>query len=101
MSELFAASYRFGPDVAALESATPAHVDHLSALSEQGRLLCSGPVGDPYAGALLLLRAEDLEAAEAMVAQDAYCARGLVTDVRVEAWTPMLGARRGLFEEIR
>lgn len=78
-----------------------AHMDHLKELGEHGSLLCSGPIGDPMFGALLVLRADDLEAAQLLVAGDPYCTGDLVTDVRVDPWIPMLGSHSDVFGTAR
>jgi uncharacterized protein YciI len=77
--------YDYVPDV--LERRAPhrdAHLEHIRAWKEDGRVVLAGAVGDPPHGALFVLR--DAADASAFVEADPYARNGLVTDWRVDAW---------------
>lgn len=70
-------------------STRPAHVDWLKGLEARGVLKAAGPFlgddGKPV-GSMLILKAESLDAATALAAEDPYAAAGLFTDVAVRPW---------------
>lgn len=57
---------------------------------ETGTVLTVGPFVDGF-GALLLVCAADEEDAHRLVSTDAHCLRGLVDDITIREWTPVLG----------
>lgn len=65
----------------------PEHLDFLDGLGD--RLKLAGPLldsqGDPN-GTLAIIEAEDLAAAEALVATDPYAKAGLFEDVSIRPW---------------
>ena len=62
------------------------HLAHLSGLSESGRVLFGGPLrdasGEPC-GSLVILKAEDLEAAGAIAHGDPYLTEGVFAELEV------------------
>ena len=78
--------YEYVPDI--VERRAPYRDGHLGLIRrwyEEGRIVLAGGVGDPVSGGLLVLRAEDPQAAaEEFVAEDPYQPAGLVTSWRVE-----------------
>jgi uncharacterized protein YciI len=90
---VFAITYVYAPDsTAARDEHRPAHREYLSGLTEQGVNLCSGPFGAEDApGALLLFRAGSREEALALTEKDPFRLQGLVREVDVREWLPVLG----------
>ncbi|MDT0327571.1 YciI family protein [Nocardiopsis lambiniae] len=77
---------------AARDEHRPAHREYLGGLTEQGINLCSGPFGAQDApGALLLFRADSAEEVLALTEKDPFRLEGVVTDVQVREWIPVLG----------
>ncbi len=84
--------YTYTDDAAGRDEHRPAHREFLGALAEQGVNLCSGPFAAGEApGGLLLIRAADKDAALATTEKDPFRVRGLVSDVSVREWNPVLG----------
>lgn len=66
---------------------------HLAWLNGSGRVQVAGPFiqdGQPC-GSLLIIEADDLEAAKAWVADDPYAAAGLFQSVEVIEWRKAIG----------
>jgi len=78
--------YEYVPDV--LERRGPYREGHLGLIQrwhEDGRIVLAGGVGDPVHSGMIVLRADDPQAAaEEFVAEDPYQPAGLVTSWRVE-----------------
>ncbi|MCF7984487.1 MAG: YciI family protein [Thiohalocapsa sp.] len=79
----------------------PAHLERLSALQAEGRLLLAGPhpaidspdPGDSgFSGSLVVAEFEDLEAAEAWADADPYVAAGVYAQVLVKPFIKVLPA---------
>lgn len=71
-----------GPDGAERRDANrDAHVDFWRSLDGQGKVKLAGPIRTPddsaSTGAVIVFEAEDLDAAQALVAQDAYVSGGV------------------------
>lgn len=92
---LFAVTYRYLDGSAETRSAVrPAHVEFLSGLHEQGRLVVSGPTGDEHdAGALLIFAGDSAADVAALLDQDPFARAGLL-DREVREWRPFFGADR-------
>jgi uncharacterized protein YciI len=60
----------------------PAHLEHLAPLAAAGRVPLAGPLTDG-SGSLIVLEAESLEAAWAIVARDPYVVNGVFNRVDV------------------
>lgn len=70
----------------------PAHLLRLQALADAGRLRLAGPLlvdGSPV-GSLIVAEFPSHADAEAFVASDPYTAAGVWTQVRVQAFQPVL-----------
>lgn len=67
----------------------PAHRDHLTGLVERGVIVMSGPWADDR-GALLVFEVADADEVRALVAADPYSLGGVLADVTIREWTPIL-----------
>ncbi|MBM7825391.1 uncharacterized protein YciI [Arcanobacterium pluranimalium] len=72
-----------------LTHARPAHREFLRGLLNNGELLASGPFLD--GGALLIVRAEDADAALALLENDPLNIEGIITERKALMWDPVLG----------
>lgn len=88
---VFAVTYLYDARDADRDVLRPDHRAFLRRLNEAGALLASGPWTDGDAGALLVVRAEDAQGASALLAQDPFQRAGLVADVTVRGWNPVIG----------
>ena len=64
-----------------------AHLERIAAEKEAGRIVMSGPLGDPPNGAAIVFRGVEPGLVEAFVEADPYVQAGLVTAWRIEPWT--------------
>lgn len=88
---IFAVHYAYGPVKAVLrDKHRSTHRDWLGEEYRAGNVLMSGPYPDS-SGALLLIRADDLDAAEAFLANDPFIAHEAVDGVRVVEWEQIYG----------
>ncbi|AYF74847.1 hypothetical protein D7D52_14305 [Nocardia yunnanensis] len=69
----------------------PAHRAWLNALVDEGVVLTSGPYPDG-SGALILVRADSLDAVSELFENDPFQREGLLTDKRIVEWVPTMGA---------
>ena len=81
--------YEYVPDV--LERRGPFREQHLGKIhagKEAGRIMMSGPLGDPPNGAAIVFD-DDVgrDEIEAFVQSDPYVRGGIVTSWRIEPWT--------------
>ncbi|WP_067887550.1 YciI family protein [Nocardia vaccinii] len=89
---IFAVLYTYAEAQAAgRDEHRPAHRAWLNELVEQGTVLTSGPYPDG-SGALILVRTDDLAAAQALFAQDPFAKHGLLQEARIVEWKPTMGA---------
>ena len=87
----YAINYTYSEETAAgRDEVRPVHVEFLKARFEAGDLRISGPV-DSGAGALLIVRAEDEQAALEMMDQDPFAQAGLITKREIRHWGVFLG----------
>lgn len=79
--------------------ARPAHLDRLTRLRDEGRLLIAGPTpaldtpepGDAgFTGSLVIAEFDSLEAAQAWADADPYVAAGVYRQVTVKPFKPVL-----------
>lgn len=85
----FTVSYTYSTDVAQLDAIRP---QHRAFLGSRDEVVASGPlVGTNPGRALLLFRAEDRAAVEAIVNQDPFYLNGLVADRSIDEWNPVIG----------
>ncbi|MBP2411316.1 uncharacterized protein YciI [Arthrobacter stackebrandtii] len=88
---IFAVEYVYGPEAEdARTEHRPKHREWLAAQAEAEVLLASGPYTDG-AGALLIFRAADEAAVQALVAQDPMTIGGGVTGLKISGWNPVIG----------
>ncbi|MFG1699638.1 YciI family protein [Nonomuraea sp. NPDC049309] len=66
------------------------HLAHLKTLHEEGSLVAAGPYTDLTEG-MIVLRAEDEKAAQALVERDPYTRLGVTKDRRLREWRVTAG----------
>ena len=81
----YAAIIRYTSDASAIAKARPAHRQYLGNLSEQGKLVISGPFADD-SGGLLVYEAASPEEVEAMIADDPFSKGGVFLSREVRPW---------------
>lgn len=67
------------------------HLAHLNKLQEQGSVVAAGPYADLTAG-MIVLRAEDEAAAQALVDQDPYTRLEVTKDRSLREWRVTVGS---------
>jgi uncharacterized protein len=92
MASTFALIYTYTDDTALREATRPAHRDYLRGLADDGMLLVAGAGAPGEApGGLLIFRAEDKAAVQAIVDKDPYTTAGVVAGADIREWAPPLG----------
>ena len=96
---VYAVTYVYAADsTAARDRARPAHRDHLQALRADGAVLVSGPLpatdGEPD-GALIVVSAPSAAEATALLDTDPFRREGLVAEMSVREWVPVIGGFEG------
>lgn len=87
----FAVQYTYRPAKAALrDQHRPLHREWLGEEIKAGNVLLAGPYPDG-SGALIIISAADLEAAEAFLANDPFQAHEAVDAVRIDEWNQVFG----------
>lgn len=87
----FAVEYTYGPDRADLrDEHRPAHRLWLSDGHEAGVILMVGPYTDG-SGALLMIRAEDRQAAAEVLAHDPFALVGAIDATTISEWKNLYG----------
>ncbi len=93
MARTFAVTYSYSPDVTLQDTTRPAHLAHLHRLVDAGTLVASGPWGpDDARGGLLIFRADNRAAVQAIVDRDPFTVRGVVASSEIREWVPLLGS---------
>ncbi|WP_054814192.1 YciI family protein [Nocardia arizonensis] len=88
---IFAVHYTYSDaTVAARDTHRPDHRAWLNARIDAGLLLSSGPYPDG-SGALLIFRDEDETSLEKLLTNDPFAREGLIEEVRVVEWLPVMG----------
>jgi hypothetical protein len=87
----FAVEYIYTADTAKRDEVRPAHRAFLGELQQKGQLLASGPWATGT-GALLVFEAEDEDALKAVLEHDPFAEADLVSRVRINEWTTVLGS---------
>jgi len=67
----------------------PTHVEWLNAINATGGLAFAGPFlgpDDKPTGSLVVIEAENIDEATAILAQDPYALAGLFSNVEIRAW---------------
>ncbi|HJC60768.1 MAG TPA: hypothetical protein H9755_10660 [Candidatus Dietzia intestinigallinarum] len=89
---LFAVTYRYeAAQTEGREANKPAHREWLAARVADGTIVTVGPFVDG-SGALLLVEADDDEAARSLVDGDPHCVKGFVSEITIRGWMPVYGA---------
>jgi uncharacterized protein YciI len=89
---VYAVTYRYTDDTDKRMAVRPSHREFLRGLADQGLLAVSGPYAETEApGALLLFRAASKQELLAVLDKDPFRSEGLVADVAVVEWEPVLG----------
>ena len=78
------------PDTEKIESVRPAHREYAHKLHADGKIVIAGPFDDG-AGALIIYEAHDLNAAEALAANDPYARGGVWSNYEIHPWTILGG----------
>ncbi|MDG4825328.1 YciI family protein [Asanoa sp. WMMD1127] len=68
----------------------PDHLEHLAKLKADGALLLAGPLAD-LSGGVIVLVADDLAAAQALVEQDPYTRHDVTKDRQLQEWKITVG----------
>ena len=84
----FAVTYTYSDDAETRESIRPQHRAYLDGLPE---LRAASAYADDPPGGLLIFAAESAERIGEIVAGDPYSIAGVITDMGVRQWTPVLG----------
>ncbi|GAB04618.1 uncharacterized protein YciI [Gordonia amarae] len=88
---IFAVHYDYAPDKAAVrDEHRPLHRKWLGEAHEAGTVLTCGPYPDGT-GALILIRAESLDAVQAFLADDPFHTHDAIAAVRINEWTQVYG----------
>ncbi|MFF5075874.1 YciI family protein [Actinoplanes sp. NPDC000266] len=77
-------------DTPARSERRPEHLEHLAKLQASGALLLAGPLAD-LSGGIIVLVADDIEAAQALVDQDPYTRHGVTKDRELKEWKITVG----------
>ena len=92
---LFVVHYTYSDDTAARDEHRPAHREFLGGLAQEGTALLTGPYADveeaPDA-AMLILRGDSAAELAELLREDPFQQLGLVEQVAIREWTPVLGA---------
>ncbi len=83
-------NYFYSADDAALAEIRPIHREWLKGLYEAGTLLASGPMVD-NPGALLIFKAESVEALSSLLDNDPFDIAGFIGERVVTQWNPVFG----------
>lgn len=80
----FVLEYRYA-DQDARARARPDHLAYMNRLFEQGSVVLAGPMADGV-GAMVVIAAQDEDAARRIVADDPYTAAGVSADATLREW---------------
>ncbi|KUG51053.1 hypothetical protein AVL62_12420 [Serinicoccus chungangensis] len=92
---LFVVHYTYSDDTAARDEHRPAHREFLGGLGQEGTALLTGPyaeVEEAPDAAMLILRGESAADLAELLREDPFQQQGLVEQVAIREWTPVLGA---------
>lgn len=88
---LFAVRYTYDSRADLQDEVRPEHRAYLRGVAERGGLLGSGPFADGAPGALLVFSQPDRAALDAVLADDPFAVAGVIAEVDVRAWNPVIG----------
>lgn len=98
MTTTFAVMYTYTDDAELRDATRPAHRDYLREFADDGSLLVAGAWAPSEApGGLLVFRAADKAAVQAIVDGDPYTTAGVVATAEIREWAPPLGPLAGAF----
>lgn len=83
--------YRYG-DMETRARVRPRHLDYVSGLNADGKVVLAGPVGDG-GGAMVVYRAADEAEARRLVDEDPYTLEGVTVDVSLREWNVVIPAQ--------
>jgi uncharacterized protein YciI len=86
--------YTYSEDTSPRDAVRPAHRAFLAGLLERGTLLASGPWSPAEGaddGALLVVTADDLDAATALLDEDPFRTVGVVAAREIREWVQVMG----------
>ncbi len=87
---IFAVTYAYSATETELAEIRPTHREFLQELLEQQTLLASGPMVD-RPGALLIVRADSVEAVAEILDQDPFDIAGYIGERAIAEWNPVFG----------
>lgn len=88
----FAVRYTYTGEPGRRDAVRPEHRRFLGGLADEGFVVASGPLtGSDPAAALLVVRADDAAQVLDRLADDPFALAGVVAEVTVEAWEPVIG----------
>ena len=86
----YAVNYFYVADDETMAEVRPIHRDWLTKQLEAGALLASGPLVDTP-GALLIFKAESVEALAGLLDQDPFDQAGCIGERVINQWNPVFG----------
>jgi uncharacterized protein len=86
----FVLEYRYA-DQDARARVRPDHLAYMNRLHEEGRVVLAGAMADGL-GAMVVIRADDEEAARQVVREDPYTAAGVSADATLREWNVVVPA---------
>jgi len=92
---VFAVTYHYSATPEELAELRPMHREFTGSLFDQGVLLTSGPFID-YAGALLLVKADSVEAVSAILDNDPFDVAGYIGERVILQFNPINGPFKDL-----
>ena len=96
MATTFAVIYTYTDDTELRDSTRSAHREYLSEFVDDGSLLVAGAWAPSEApGGLLVFRAADRAAGQAIVDRDPYTRAGVVSAADIREWVPPIGPVAG------
>lgn len=87
----YAVTYTYDERTDVRDRVRPEHRDYLRSLADDGLLLGSGPFTEGEPGALLVFRADDRAALDALLDADPFAREGIVAATAVRAWDVVIG----------
>lgn len=91
---VFAVLYTYSDDVTTRDEVRPRHRAYLAELLERGLLLASGPWAGAEGkddGALLVVTADDIDTAAALLDEDPFRQVGVVAGREIREWVQVMG----------
>lgn len=92
---LFAVQYTYTDDTATRDAHRAEHRAFLAALGDEGLVLLSGPLADGVGqadAALIVVSADAPEVILERLADDPFQRHGVIENVEIRGWQPVLGA---------